>query len=496
MLRIGGTGCEGEGEWITVDGLTVAEWQGVISSPITHRWRAIATLLGRRNACTFEIGALADAEGRRQEAPGPVAADNPPQETAVLQASALASLRPAPAPASTSPGPAPEHASAAPETPLPAPSEPPALTVGVTRARLAPVTRVAVLRSIIDRVGNVHVSDTYRTGELKRALRGAMPDQPWCGTVRPNDRFLALHRYGSGQKAEHDIRASLFVLVEIDDPELRAAAEEWGPEVLPYFGARHASQAMAALAAFAPGVRVPPPLFLTYSGGKSFHCVWQLTRPATPAEFTRLRLSRECLISNINRVLENALTREEKTAAKNFMQRVAALASKDPGLTAIPEHVRAFCAVDPSPIFSPSAMARIPCEAGEEGRFPQVGYRVVSEESDVGMLDTDALLKAAQPRLDRAEAMRLADAVASGLERPAQRDFKDHTFTESELAVALGKLKRSGPDKWACLCPKHADRNASAVVTPKGFVWCSVCNCDGTDFVAYVKRDLSVHVAD
>ena len=300
---------------------------------------------------------------------------------------------------------------------------------------LQPVTRGSVLMALKQRAGSaLWVSDTVKVGVLRRSY-----DQ-----AKPEDRFTSMCCYPSGEKHDAAIGWAAFFLIEFDDLAVKETAEWLGLDAVAGMAPGYVTRSMLALEAF---LRKPPcpPFLVVYSGGKSFHCLWQFSRRIEGASLRLLRESRD--------VLKNTL----KKAVGNL---------KD-------SH-RAFLDADLQAMFSSIAMARIPCEVVEPGRFPQVGWRTGSP----GTIDADELLEVADYRLREAQMVSRVERLPWGYIKPS-RTGDIPTFSAEALEPVLGKLTPRNGGGWYCKCPQHGDSNASAFVTEKGFIYCSVC-CDSS----------------
>jgi hypothetical protein len=327
-----------------------------------------------------------------------------------------------------------------------------AQTIGLVETKeiwpldLIQVTRKQTLASIQKRVPDMPVVDTYQTNQLNRKND--------CAHL--SDRFLALAKFQKNIRRGENAYAIFFLMAEIDDMAVFEAASDFGADVLPSIAQFHIKRATLALSLFTGG-KVIPPFLVTYSGKKSFHCLWQLDKPMNRAELDTCKRAREYL--------------QKKIKAKDQAELTEAEAS--------------FLIVDPQPLFSATALCRIPCQVVEPGRFPQLGWRT----GHPGLVPSESVFRAAEAMV---EAMGALDSLAA-LQRQqwaiSNPEAKERTkVSDDDLCAAFPsnlRKARSG-DGYAVRCPFHEDKTHSAFVSGNGFIYCSVCCNEGKKWVGRV----------
>lgn len=311
---------------------------------------------------------------------------------------------------------------------------------------LIQVSRNQALMSIEKRSPGMYVVDTFQTNQL----------QHLCRASQQNDRFLALAKFQGGIRRGENAYAICFLMAEIDDPSVYESASDFGAEVLPSIAQFHIKRATLALSLFTGG-KVLPPFLVTYSGKKSFHCLWQLDKPITKAELDTCKRAREYL--------------QRRLKAKDAEDLTEAEAS--------------FLIVDPQPLFSATALCRIPCQVAEPGRFPQLGWRT----GHPGIVPAGAVFRAAEAMV---EAMGALDTLATlqrqhwAISNPVAKERTK--VSDEDLCAAFpsnARKARSG-DGYAVRCPFHEDKTHSAFVSGNGFIYCSVCCNEGKKWVGRV----------
>jgi hypothetical protein len=319
---------------------------------------------------------------------------------------------------------------------------------------LRPVSRQQTLAAIKGRVGNLHVGDTFRTGQLTRNIE----------TATAVDRLVTVSKLNTGAKAEADVDSLWFCLVEIDDDSVFDAANEFGPSVLPGLASAHIETARLALGAFLREdgqAKADPPFYVCYSGRRSFHMLWQFGRPAMPQEIAVLKEGKGLLLRRLKE-----LSPERQNC--------------------LPVSLKALSAIDTQAIFNPIAMARIPCSEQEEGRFPQIAWTTGAK----GFLSLEAFLETARARIERYSHIDAMAAMQRRIWAFTAAPTPSGKITEADIDAAFpanAKKRRHG-DGFAVRCPFHEDKTHSAFVSDSGFIYCSVCCSEGQKFIGRVRK--------
>lgn len=328
---------------------------------------------------------------------------------------------------------------------------------------LQPVNREQTLLALKGRAGSLNVSqdnwelavsNTFRTGKLERYLSNA----------RPDDRLATISRFHTGAKNEADVISMWFILVEIDDDSLFDAAKDFGPSVLPGLALEHIQTARLALGAFLreDGQAIaPPPFYICYSGRRSFHMLWQLGHPATPADIQTLKNGKSLLLRRLKELSP------ERQAA-------------------LPDSLKALASIDTQAVFNPIVMVRLPCQVQEEGRFPQMAWTTKEQ----GILSLGDLLATANARITRYGHLETMAAMQRRIWAFTAAPKPSQKIDDTDIDAAFpgdAKKPRHG-DGFSVRCPFHSDRTHSAFVSDSGFIFCSVCCTEGQPFIGRVRK--------
>jgi hypothetical protein len=271
-------------------------------------------------------------------------------------------------------------------------------------------------------LGTLYTSDTYAIGHLKRAVQGIDGRYPLS-----EDRFVALNVYANGKKADHDVLHSPFVMIEIDDPELSKAIDDLmsfsreadlSPLIFE-FAEKHMRDAQRALSFFTPkDYAVPPPFYACYTGNKSIHFLWRFDKALTPKERALMVESKRALIQSIT---------EAKAQGQSLTQ-----------------DQKCFDKIDPDPLFSGTAMVRVPCNAPEWsekiGRYrnPQAAWNVTdSPQSNADTLPSAGMIERATIRLEEVLARLMRSQKYMVRDRRENAPLRN--VSREEVSNALGK---------------------------------------------------------
>jgi hypothetical protein len=198
------------------------------------------------------------------------------------------------------------------------------------------------------------------------------------------------------------------------------------------------------------------PNLVVFSGRKSFHCMYFLEPWIEKAAFL--------------------------AAVRDFASRLRFSASTlPPGVRSTSE--AALATYDDKVFATPTALCRLPSEVSEPGRLPQRCWRVIGSTP----LNSMALVDAALNGLAKIEAQRPMPRAPRSTHTKSGGAYQ--TFDLSELALLLGGSFASDGQKLRIRCPAHDDRHPSAMVTERGFVFCSACCRPGMPWVARVTRN-------
>lgn len=306
----------------------------------------------------------------------------------------------------------------------------------IPEINLIPVNREQVLLSLEKRCdGQLRVSETYATNQLPRFIRGASP----------RDRFASLASFDEGIRRGENARGIWLLLVEIDCIDVFNAVSDFGFGQLALFGKEHVALAIRAMRRLVKGDPIPP-FLVVYSGKKSFHCFWQLSKPISQMQCQDFCRAKDFLISEIKRRPPEQLTEDDK----------------------------ALITIDPQPLFRATAMGRIPCRVIEQGRFEQVAWRTGCN----GIIDADEIAAAFKPALERINAMQQINSIHRQATISGYIQNTVKKVTDADLRAAFPDAKSRGDkDGYYVRCPSHDDKNQSAFVSANGFIYCSVC-CD------------------
>lgn len=309
---------------------------------------------------------------------------------------------------------------------------------------LIPVKRETVLISLDKRCsGMLRVSDTYATNNCPRFIAGA----------NPTDRFVSLCNLENGIKRGDQVKSAWLILIEIDSPEVFDAASDFGPDILPEMAKGHIAIATRALQRITRQDAILP-FLVTYSGKKSFHCLWQFDRPISKTQLDIFDKAKDFVYKE--------LARREKSQ--------------------LSELDRSLLSIDKEPFFSGHALARIPCRIAESGRFPQIGWRTGHQ----GIIKVDDLINATNPIIEHIKKLESLAAMQrqAFMAQSSQNNFREK-ITDADLLAAFPDAKARNGDGYAVRCPFHDDKTHSAFVSANGFIYCSVC-CDANN--RYVGR--------
>jgi len=282
----------------------------------------------------------------------------------------------------------------------------------------------------------------------------------WISSAQSEDRFIALSQYDGHKRDGECLMSNHFLMVEIDDPNLRNAVDDFGSSVLKGFAKGHIEAGTNAVKVIMRDI-VSPPFIVSYSGSKSFHMLWQWNRPMLNSERD------ECRRAFLHRVGQ-AREAKEKGGCDVIAERLLAIDGQIP--------------------FSATALFRVSCDLVEAGRHKQVTYKT----GCVGILDADRALEVAREINRARENLALLDRI-SRIEHYRQHggELEKGPLPDGLIEAALDGVKRRSSGGYVCKCPRHKDENASAFVSDNGFIYCSVC-CAGESWVARVKRDGTV----
>ena len=313
---------------------------------------------------------------------------------------------------------------------------------------LVPVPRADALRAIQGRSAGLSVGDSYAVARLPRSIQNA----------EPHDRFVSLANLDGHNKNSDSVMGIFLVMAEIDDPNVFDAAEFGGMAAVQTIAYSHVEKLTKLIGLWlhpTGDCQAPWPFLVTYSGKKSFHCLWWIPNGVKKDEWEVLKKSKKAIFDA-----------KEKVAAAGF-----------------PELLE----IDPAPLFSGTALARIPCEIPEPGRFPQIAWRTGS----TGALPKERLLEIAYKRIEGQEYLNGLKQIQAQIRSNdnGQTDRKNPELTDNML-ISLGiKFKNRNGGGWLISCPTHEDNTPSAFVMPNGFVYCSSCCGTGRSYCARITQN-------
>lgn len=323
----------------------------------------------------------------------------------------------------------------------------------VPEYRLEEVQRSLAFKAVAGRARrDLGVAHSQKVGRFSRLVSSAQPE----------DRFIALSQYDGHKRDGESLISNHFLMLEIDDPILRSSVDDFGASVLLGFAKSHIEAGTNAVKVIMRDI-VSPPFVVSYSGGKSFHMLWQWSRPMLNSERD------ECRRAFLHRVGQ-ARESKERGGCDQIAERLLAIDGQIP--------------------FSATALFRISCDLVEAGRHKQITYKT----GCAGILDTDRALEVAREINRTRENLALLDRI-SRIEHYRQHggELEKGPLPDGLIEAALDGVKRRSRGGYLCKCPRHKDENASAFVSDNGFIYCSVC-CAGESWVARVKRDGTVEM--
>lgn len=309
---------------------------------------------------------------------------------------------------------------------------------------LIPVNREQVLVSLEKRCVGLRVSDTYATNTLSRLIKAATPQ----------DRFVSLVNFDNGIKRGDNVISAWLIMIEIDSMDVYDAAKDFGPELLPTIGKSHATIATKALQRVIKSEPIPP-FLVCYSGRKSFHCFWQFDRPILKHQLDDYNKAKDFLYSELKRREPSELTELDS----------------------------ALLCIDKAPLFSATALGRIPCRFPEKDRFPQIAWRT----GHSGVIDTEKLNDAINPIIEHINKLKSLADIQRHITSTSRPGYNTNTVSDNDLRIAFPDAKPRNGDGYSIRCPLHDDKTHSAFVSKNGYIYCSVC-CDANKkYVAVVR---------
>ena len=276
------------------------------------------------------------------------------------------------------------------------------------------------------------------------------------GAATRSDAFLLPGLFSDFHRKKQSFIGSRLLAVEFDDLQKPITSLEQ-TAARAAFDATRAADVMSLLCAD-ESLNLLPSIVI-FSGRKSFHCIFFLSRP--------LNLSEMCLV---------------QASARTMVKRRSSAANLDTVQN------DALAGLDLSVFAAPTAICRLPNDSAQSGRLPQISW--VVEGSDT--FDPSALLQiAAVRRAEEAETRARPKAISclksrTRFNRDSSRLSGD--FSEAEITEMLGKVSSRPNGAFACCCPVHPDQNPSALVSGKGFIFCSVCCSNGQPWIARIVR--------
>ncbi len=292
-----------------------------------------------------------------------------------------------------------------------------------------------------------------------RVQVGALDRLNTLRRVQITDVFLLPAIYSNEHRRKENFLRSSILCVEFDDHYAALTCMEQ-IEQRAVYDATRATEFMAALSL--SKVNTALPKLVVFSGRKSVHCLFFLSRP--------LRLSEMILVQD---------------SARIFIRR------RSIGAGQATREESDMLGLDLSVFASPTAICRLPNDSEQNGRLPQTSWLVNSGDAiDVAPLLSSAMERAAEDAQEKAR-----PCAISALRRRFAGSSQQHPVAEEFSRIELGTILRQVSDRpngaFSCCCPIHNDEHPSALVASNGFIYCSVCCSTGQSWVARVRRSQS-----
>ena len=314
------------------------------------------------------------------------------------------------------------------------------------------LTRKQTIELLLNHCGDLRCSQEFYKKDYERTLSGS-----W-----DSDRHIQIGFFEGKTKEKSKFIKSNILFFEIDDLELKSNPSSWKDKIIP-----HLETIQGAMNEFGLKVNVIP-LLATFSGSKSIHFIFKLSRFMDKIEY---ELCQKAFQIVANECFKDMASKKPKELGKLTYQQLSNLNLEGLRYSNISK-------LDVQVPFNSSTSPRFSCQIPQDNRLSQESVTF----DDFVEIDCRQLLLTANFWIK-------LDKLMNPVKYFAKNNYRENAvyYSQEELENILQKPlhRTSNYSKFILSCPYHEDSNESAFVSNKGWVYCSVC-CVGKKWIAKV----------